>query len=78
MLQSCLSDLGVFLTFFLAWELVFTQALVILQVGFPDDDYPNVSEYMVKVIQIYRNSIGDIAAPIYTRWSKMFLDEVDK
>ena len=34
-----------------------------------DDDYPNVETTIKFVIQVFRNSVGDINAPEYDYWS---------
>ena len=35
---------------------------------FSDDDYPGLHSFEVTLIQVYRNSIGDIAPPEYKLW----------
>lgn len=71
MLQNCLIDISVFMVFLLSWILVYTLALDILNSSFDDGDYSNLNAFLASLIQMYRNSIGDIAAPLYARWTKL-------
>ena len=35
------------------------------------EEHPELNSFLVTLIQIYRNSIGDISAPLYDRWSDL-------
>ena len=60
--------------FFTAWVIFFTIYNRIQEVEFgsgPESDYPNVEKNIALFLQTYRNSIGDLAAPQYVRWTAL-------
>ena len=71
MLAKCIKDVSVFMVFLTTWISLFAVMLNMLEVEFSDDDYPNLNTFMRTLIQIWRNSVGDISAPVYSRWSQM-------
>ena len=58
-----------FLVYFLALILLF--AITIGQVGatFDNGDYSELPNFVVLIMQTYRNGIGDIAPPDYSYWT---------
>ena len=71
MLANCFRDISVFLVFFITWILVYTMLLDMMEANFDDGDYPDLNIITITLLQMYRNSIGDISAPLYARWSEM-------
>lgn len=57
-----------FMFFFTLWVLFFTFCYKTMDVVVKgkDEEYPFVNNFMVLIIQVYRNSIGDIATPGYS------------
>ena len=43
----------------------------IFSAKFDEEDYPDLNFFFIMLIQMYRNSIGDISAPSYGRWSDL-------
>ena len=71
MLTNCIKDISVFLVFLITWILVYAMMLDMMDANFDDGDYPDLNTIAITLLQMYRNSIGDISAPLYTRWSDM-------
>jgi hypothetical protein len=44
-------------------------------VTFDGEDYAMLDSNLVLLFQTYRNSIGDIAAPQYSKWEELFASE---
>jgi len=57
-----------FMAFFMLWIFFFTISSIILgsDIKDKDDEYPKVNWFLAWLIQIYRNSIGDINTPDYS------------
>ena len=61
LISQCLVDLGFFLMFMFLWLVVFTIMLYILGAGVPNpEDYPHCSDFLMLMLQVWRNSLGDI------------------
>lgn len=74
LIVTCLKDISIFMIFFTAWVIFFTIYNRIQEVEFgsgPESDYPNVEKNIALFLQTYRNSIGDLAAPQYVRWTAL-------
>ena len=71
MLTNCIRDISVFLVFLITWILVYTMMLDMMEANFDGGDYPDLNTITITLLQMYRNSIGDIEAPLYARWSEM-------
>jgi hypothetical protein len=61
MLTAVLVDLAPFLTIFLIFIIVFTLIIVIMEADIDPEDYQGIPRFMRIMIQVFRNSIGDIA-----------------
>lgn len=68
MLITTIQELLNFTIFLLISVTFFAFSFRILGVDFSADDYPNVPNFVVTFMTTYRNSIGDIQAPGYSRW----------
>ena len=75
MLTNCIRDISVFLVFLITWILLYTMILDMMGANFDGKDYPDLNTIAITLLQMYRNSIGDISAPLYTRWSEMLLSK---
>ena len=70
MIGLSILDLGPFLAFFSLWVLFFTIEFKVLQWEYEDKDYANLNSFTQMLIVSFRNSLGDISLPAYTKWSK--------
>ena len=68
LVTKSISDTQTFNIYLMAWMFYFCQFYKISGVVFDDGDYPEVGSMFVNILQTYRNSIGDIAAPTYPLW----------
>jgi hypothetical protein len=61
LIGQCIEDLTFFLIFMALWLCVFTVMLYILGAGVPNpEDYPHCSDFLALMLQVWRNSLGDI------------------
>ena len=61
LIGQCLVDLSFFFLFMFLWLIVFTVMLFILGSGVPNtEDYPHIPEFLMLILQVWRNSLGDI------------------
>lgn len=67
-----------FLGFFFSWIVVFGIIFILQGVTFDEDDYPGLCPYFAGLIQIFRNSMGDISAPKYDVWEKKLNNTLTK
>ena len=65
---KCVKSSVMFCLFLGAWVFIFTMLLMVIGCRFDDGDYPGLSLRDMTLIQVYRNSIGDIGAPTYDLW----------
>lgn len=78
---NSINGIKVFLCFLFGWLLIFSVIFTILGVKFYESEeeqkyykseeaynYPLVNPYCALLIQIFRNSMGDIAPPKYPHW----------
>ena len=63
MVIKCIKSTMVFCGFLASWVFIFTMLLMVIGGQFDDGDYPGLALRTRTMIQVYRNSIGDIAAP---------------
>ena len=68
MLTAVLIDLAPFLTIFLIFIFVFTLIVIIMEADIDPEDYAGIPKFMRIMIQIFRNSIGDISIIQYGKW----------
>lgn len=68
MVIKCIESTLVFCIFLGSWVFIFTILLMVIGGQFDDGDYPGLTLRTRTMIQVYRNSIGDIAAPKYNLW----------
>ena len=54
--------------FFIGWIYVFCLLNTVIGIEYANDDYPAVPNAFIMILQVYRNSIGDIATPSYDMW----------
>lgn len=64
----CIQGSYIFVAFLVSWIFVFTTLFQVVGATFSADDYPGLHRFEVMLIQVYRNSIGDIAPPSYDLW----------
>ena len=62
-------DVSSFIIFFMAWILFYSIIYRVMGIKFGGDDYPGINDNAIYPIQIFRNSLGDIAAPDYSYWT---------
>ena len=58
----------VFLTFLLVCILLFSIEFTVLGVEYTNEDYPAVANVIYYYMQTFRNSLGDVAPPGYSKW----------
>jgi hypothetical protein len=68
MLTAVLIDLAPFLTIFMIFIFVFTLIVIIMEADIDPEDYEGIPRFMRIMIQIFRNSIGDISIIQYGKW----------
>jgi hypothetical protein len=68
MLTAVLIDLAPFLTIFMIFIFVFTLIVIIMEADIDPEDYVGIPRFMRIMIQIFRNSIGDISIIQYGKW----------
>lgn len=67
MIYKTMQQLIPFLVFFFLWVFFFSMCFIILQTEIDDRFYPAVNRDISLFLHTYRNSIGDIFEPQYTR-----------
>ena len=77
MLMAVIFDLAPFLTIFLIFIIVFTFIIVIMEGDIDPEDYEGIPKFMRIMIQIFRNSIGDISIVQYGKWGEESSDPID-
>ena len=66
MIAVTVSEVVYFTLFFILWILFFTVIYITLRVDFSgNEEYFNVPETLVALMQTYRTSIGDLQPPVY-------------
>jgi hypothetical protein len=65
---TCVADMYVFMAFLLVCILLFSIEFTVLGVDYSNEEYPTMPISLYYFMQTFRNSIGDIAAPGYTKW----------
>jgi len=50
------------------WLLLFSTLFKIQSMEVDTEDYSSLGEKMIYLTKTYRDSVGDIAAPIYPTW----------
>lgn len=64
----CMEGSVIFIAFLFYWIFAFQLLLLVMGVTFDDGDYTGLSSNAATLIQVYRNSVGDIQAPLYKLW----------
>ena len=67
---STIYDIRFFIIFFVSWIFVFAHLFKITGANFDDEDYALVPRAKF-VLQTFRNTIGDVAAPQYGYWLEL-------
>lgn len=67
---STVYDIRFFILFFVSWIFVFAHLFKITGADFDDGDYALIPQLKF-VLQIFRNTIGDVAAPQYEYWQEL-------
>lgn len=62
------TDAMPFMIFLFAWIMLFSLEFQIVGAEFSDEDYDGFTWKKIYAIQTYRNSIGDISTPGYSKW----------
>ena len=68
MILTVFVDLFPFLTIFMVLVFFFSLVMVITDADFEQDDYSMVDRFISLFLQVFRNSVGDIAAVKYKHW----------
>jgi len=68
LVAQALSDSIPFTCFLIMWLILFSLLFRILGFEIDDGDYSSMGQASIYVLQTYRNSVGDIAAPAYSFW----------
>jgi len=75
MVGAALGGIKIFLPFMLFWMLIFSCQIYTIGSNYPQDDYPNLHDFTGIFLTTWRNSLGDVAAPDYSNWSKNLRSE---
>ena len=78
MVIKCIQSTLVFCIFLGSWVFIFSLLMMTIGCTFDFSDYPGLSLRTSTVLQVYRNSIGDIAAPHYELWYNAETDTYTK
>lgn len=68
MILTVFVDLFPFMTVFFVLVFFFSLVMVIADADFDNDDYDMVDRFIQIFLQVFRNSVGDIAATKYEHW----------
>lgn len=68
MILTVFIDIGPFLVIFMVGVFFQSLVMVIIDADFKGDDYPLVDRFVFLFLQVFRNSVGDIATPEYKLW----------
>ena len=69
LVSATFADIKVFLPFMLFWIFIFCTMLRSIGAGYPEDDYPDLNSYVANLLQVWRNSLANVAVPNYSKWS---------
>jgi hypothetical protein len=69
LITETFKDITVFLPFMFFWIFVFSCQMYSLGGAYGAGDYPELHEFLIIVLATWRNAIGDIYAPDYSKWS---------
>lgn len=69
-MSTVVKDMSIFLVFMFMIILTFSFLFTIVGAEFSSEDYPGLGSQMIYFIQIFRNSMGDLAVPGYEKWIK--------
>lgn len=70
MVGAALGGIKIFLPFMLFWIFIFSCQLYSIGSNYPQDDYPNLHEFIGIVLTTWRNSLDNVAVPDYSKWSE--------
>ena len=65
---QCILDLTYSMGFFIMWIVVNSLIFQALGMEFFEDDYGDMSMLPTYIMFTYRNTIGDLDAPVYSKW----------
>ena len=68
LVAQALADAIPFTSFYIMWLLLFSTLFKIQSMEVDTEDYSSLGEKMIYLTKTYRDSVGDIAAPIYPTW----------
>ena len=69
LVQACLGDISGFMSFMFLFIITIASSYKLCGANFDDEDYPNVPDFFVYLMQTFRNSFGDIVVPTYRFWN---------
>ena len=69
LLQKVMQSVVGFTFYFLCWVYVFALVYNVMGMSFNDDEYKNMDNFAVILIQSFRISLADLAVPDYRMWS---------
>lgn len=79
LITETFKNITVFLPFMFFWIFVFSCQMYSLGGSYGTGDYPELHEFLVILIATWRNAIGDIYAPDYSKWSaNLQVEDKDK
>lgn len=61
-------ELGTFMMFYFFWTFIFAWITMVTAMNIDDSDYKNLNRKIIFVINIFRNSLGDIQPPQAEFW----------
>ena len=70
LIRICILDMCNFMIFLFLFIAFFYAFYSISGAQFSADDYPNLNKSTIIMLQTWRNSMGDISAPIYPIWTE--------
>jgi hypothetical protein len=69
LIGAVLSELVIFMLFFIFWILVFAWLTRIAGQDFDDEEFPNLGVNAISVLNTFRNSVGDLVPPGTSLWN---------
>lgn len=75
MVGAALGGIKIFLPFMLFWIFICSCQLYSIGTSYPQDDYPDLHEFIGIVITTWRNSLDNVSPPDYSKWSANLKEE---
>lgn len=69
LLFTCIVDITPFLSLFTYFVFIIYLMYILTGANLgSEEDYPLMNQYLAMWTQVFRNSLGDIAMPVYQKW----------